>query len=158
MGWQDFYRRRDALAAVLERAGRDPDGALRSAEADLFGGRDGLLLALHHKWLMALTGRIGVARTEHADPVDAVAAAWRAAAAAHPDLRRLLDGNAAEPALAPALAGEQRLLAVSADLAAPGESAEETAAAGAALLALLRAAPRHPARRTGLLRRLLASA
>ncbi|HET9138164.1 hypothetical protein [Actinophytocola sp.] len=125
MSWADFYRRRDALDAVLEHARREPDGPLPFAEVtgvtEVFGSRTELLLALHYRWLLALTGRLGVALSDAepgADRVDAVAAARRAAATAHPVLRGLLDRHADEgdEAMATALAGERRLLALAAGL------------------------------------------
>jgi hypothetical protein len=173
MSWTDFYRRRDALDAVLEHARHDPAGTLPFAEvpeaAEVFTGPEDLLLALHHRWTMKLTGRLGVALAEAGrdpgiDPVDAVLAGWRATAVEHGTLRRLLDAGAAEhaAALRPAIEGEQRLLALTAGLAEHGDTPEEIIRVGATLLALLRDAPEHPARRRGpveqLLRRLVASA
>jgi hypothetical protein len=161
MSWSDYYRRRDAIDAVLERARRDPAAGLPVTEvAEVFAGPAELLPALHHRWLRALTGRVEVALCEAgADPVDAVSAAWHATAAEHPVLRRLLDEHAGDPALRPALEGEQRMLALAAGLAGPGEPAGEVSGAGAAFLALLRAtAPAPRPRRRHLLRRLVASA
>jgi hypothetical protein len=119
MSWTDFYRRRDALNAVLEHARRNPASPLPHAEVpgvpEVFATPDALLLALHYKWTLALTGRLNVALSEAGrDPVDAVAAAWRAAAEEHPVLRRLLDENEAAhaEALRPALEAEHRLLAL----------------------------------------------
>ncbi|HEU5473941.1 MAG TPA: hypothetical protein VFV67_25120 [Actinophytocola sp.] len=134
MSWADHYRRRDALNAVLDRAGQEPDGPLPFDEtcAEVFGGRTELLLALHYKWLLALTGRLGVALSDAgpgADPVDAVAAAWRAGAADHVVLRRLIDrfADEADPAVAAALAGERRLLAVAAGLDLTAAAAPQVA-------------------------------
>jgi len=168
MGWKDFYRRRDAIDDVLERAGRDPDGGLpfTGPATEVFASQADLLLALHYKWTMALTGRIGVALAEAdrdpgIDRVDAVTGAWRRTAAAHPVLRRLLDEAANEPAMRPAVEGEQRLLALSAGLAGPAESVEDVTRTGAAVLALVRAVPEpRQCRRgaAGLLRRLVPSA
>ena len=171
MGWNDFYRRRDALDAVLEHAQRTPDSALPYAEvpgvAEVFGEPAQLLLALHHKWGLAVTGRVEVAlsdaeRNPAIDPVDAVASAWRAAAAENPVLRRLLDAGAGEPAMRAALDGEQRMLALCAGLAEPHETNDEITRVGAAYLALVRSAPHRPARRRNpverLIRRLVASA
>ena len=119
MSWDDFYRRRDALNAVLEHAGRNPDGPLPydavPDAAQIFANPAELLAALQYKWTMALTGRLDVALAEAErdptiDTVDAMAAAYRATTAEHPVLRRLLDRN--EGAARPALAGEQRLLAL----------------------------------------------
>src|SRR5262245_12322073 len=127
MSWSDYYRRRDALNAVIEHARRDPASTLPYTEVpeatEVFRTPADLLLALHHKWIMALTGQLGVALAEadrkSGDPVDAVAAGWRATAAEHPTLRALLDANAAEhaEAMRPAIEGEQRLLALAAGLA-----------------------------------------
>ena len=170
MSWTDFYRRRDALDAVLEQARRDPEGSLPFAEvADVFAGPEDLLLALHYKWTMKLTGQLGVALSEASrdldvDLVDAVMAGWRATAAEHATLRRLLDAGVAEhpEALRPAIEGEQRLLALAAGLADPHETTEEITRVGATLLVLLRNAPERPSRRRGpveqLLRRLVPSA
>ena len=41
MGWQEFYRRRDALDAAVSQ------GELRVS--DVFPSEDSLLLALHHR-------------------------------------------------------------------------------------------------------------
>jgi hypothetical protein len=170
MSWTDFYRRRDALDAVLEQARRDPAGTqpyeVPEAAAE-FDGPEDLLLALHYKWMMKLTGQLGVALSEASrdpdiDVVDAVLAGWRATAAEHPELRRLLDAGADVEALRPAIEGEQRLLALSAGMAEPHEPAEEISRVGATLLALLRNASERPARRRSpveqLLRRLVPSA
>jgi hypothetical protein len=170
MSWTDFYRRRDALDAVLEQARRYPTNTLPFAEIpEVFTGPEDLLLALHYKWTMKLTGQLGVAlaeadRNPDVDPIDAVQAGWRATAAEHPTLRRLLDAGMSEHAdvLRPAIEGEQRLLARAADLVEPHDTAEEITRVGATLLALLRNAPERPARRRSpvgqLLRRLVASA
>ena len=167
MSWTDFYRRRDALDAVLEHARRNPEGGLPTN--DVFPSQANLLLALHHRWTMKLTGRLGVALTEagrdpDVDLVDAVLAGWRATAAEHPTLRRVLDQGTAEhaEAMRPAIEGEQRLLALAAGLAEPHERPEEIARVGAALLALLHNASERPTRRRSpveqLLRRLVPSA
>ncbi len=171
MSWTDFYRRRDALDAVLEHARRDPESPLPCPEeaAEVFAGPEDLLLALHHKWIMKLTGRLGVALTEAsrdpgADQVDAVLAGWRATATEHPELRRLLDTGMRDHAelMRPAVEGEQRLLALAAGLAEPHDTAEQIARVGATLLALPHNAPERPARRRNpveqLLRRLVPSA
>lgn len=173
MGWNDFHRRQRALDAVLDRAARNPAGPLPFAEApgaaEVFASRAELLRALHYRWLLRLGGRISVAlakaeRDPGADQVEAVSRAWRATAAEHPVLRAVLDANAdRDPeALRPAVEGEQRLLALTAGLAAPDEPREEVARVGAAFLALLRTTPpRSPRRRAtpvDFLRRLVASA
>lgn len=173
MSWQDFYRRRDALDAVEEHARRNPAATLPFAEvpgvAEIFASPADLALALHHRWSLKLTGRVGLAladaeRDPGIDRVDAVAAAWRSTAREFPALRRLLDvaTEAHGAALRPAVEGEQRLLALAAGLADPAEPADEIGRIGAAFLALLRSTPERPARRRNpveqLLRRLVASA
>ncbi|HEV2780750.1 MAG TPA: hypothetical protein VGX25_15275 [Actinophytocola sp.] len=168
MSWTDYYRRRDALAAVLEHARRNPAGDLPYDDvSDVFASPEKLVLALHYKWLLALTGRVGVAQAEaerdhDIDPVDAVSAAWRSTAAEHPTLRRLLDRHADTPALRAAVEGEQRMLALAAGLAEPADTTAQITRVGAAYLTLLRTTPELPARRRGpveqLLRRLVPSA
>ncbi len=170
MSWTDFYRRRDALDTVIEHARRNPEGDLPFAEVkDVFGTPEDLLLALHHKWIMKLTGQLGVALTEASqdpdvDLVDAVLAGWRATATEHPALRRLLDAGMEQYAetMHPAIEGEQRLLALAAGLAEPHDTPAEISRVGATLLALLHNASERPARRRSpveqLLRRLVPSA
>jgi hypothetical protein len=142
MGWHDFYQRRDALNAALARFAE----GLPFAENSRLD-RDELLLALHHRWSLRLAGRVELAvheaeRGDH-DLVDAVGAAWRATAAAHPTLRALLDEHAEDPVLRPTVATEQRMLASAAGLTEPGDDARERAAIGAAFLALQRKEPRR---------------
>jgi hypothetical protein len=134
MGWDDYYRRRDALDRVVERGELDVP--------DLFDGPDELLLALHHRWSLRLAGRVELA-TLDGDPVDAVGAAWRATAAAEPALRRLLDEHADRPALRAVTMAEHRMLAAAAGLAEPGDGPDSRAAVGAAFVALVRTGPRH---------------
>ncbi|UVS77814.1 hypothetical protein [Actinokineospora sp. UTMC 2448] len=171
MSWTDYYRRRDALDAVLELARHDPEGPLPFPEqaAAEFADRGELLLALHYRWSVRLTGRVGLAQAEAEkdatiDPVEAVAQAWRATAAEHPVLRRVLDANTDTHGgvLRPAIEGEQRMLAIASGLAEHTEPAEEIARVGAAYLALIRSTPsreRHRGNRVEqFLRRLVASA
>jgi hypothetical protein len=172
MSWTDFYRRRDALDAVLEQARRDPASTAPFASfasipqvAAEFARPEDLLLALHHRWSLRLTGQLGVALSNpDIDPVDAVLAGWRTTAAANPELRDLLDRGAREypDVVRPAVDGEQRLLAHCAGLAEADDSPEEVTRLGATLLALLRNGSERPARRRSpveqLLRRLVASA
>ena len=174
MSWHDFYRRRDALAAVLRHAERDPEGDLPFENVPdvpaVFGGRAELLLALHYAWSLKLTGRVGLAqataeRDLGVDRVDAVIAAWHETATEFAVLRRVLDthANAYDDVLRPVVESEQRVLALAAGLAEPNEPTAEITRVGAALLALARSAPPQPAvcRRRPvqqLLRRLVASA
>jgi len=165
MSWDDFYRRRDALEAVLEHARRNPDEELPFAEArGVFGTTEDLLLALHYKWIMALTGRVGVALAEaQRDPevrrVDSIAtlAPGQTEAQAQAFASSALGASSAGPLIE----GEQRLLALAAGLAEPHDTTAEITRIGATYLALVRAAPEHSAPRrgpVGLLRRLVASA
>lgn len=152
MGWHDFYQRRDALNGVIER------GEL-SAPAP-FRGPTEVLLALHHRWSLQLAGRVELAGEldpAEADPVDAVGAAWRAAAAANPGLRRMLDEYANHPALRAVTKAEHRMLAHAAGLTGHDDGPAEQDRVGAAFVALLR---NGPARRTPverLLRKLVPS-
>lgn len=133
MTWDDFYRRRDAINAVLHHARTDPHAALGAAP-DIFPTPDTLLPALHHKWLLALAPRLELAVLSLAEPVDAVAHARHATATAHPVLRALLDTHATHPSLTEALAGEHRLLALTTGLAQPHDSPARTAHLGATLI------------------------
>jgi hypothetical protein len=168
MTWDDYYRRRDAIEAVLADARRHPAAALSTrAAGNVFDSRAELALALQYKWSQALTGRLAVALTdaEHApdvDHADAVATAWRTTAARHPELRRLLDGYDADDEFRAAVRAEQRMVAYAAGLAESHEPADETARVGAAFLALVRTAQDSPVRGGNrieqLFRRLVASA
>lgn len=152
MSWTDFYQRRDAIDLVLARAGRNPGGGLPFADLtdvrDQFGSCEELALALQYKWSQLLHGTLGVAlldaeKDTGADNLEAVASAWRRAAAQAPVLRELLDGyvEQAGPEFLAALAAEQRMLAYASGLAEFGEPAEETARIGSAFLALIRETP-----------------
>jgi hypothetical protein len=166
MGWTTYYERRDALDSVLVRAQRDPAGPL--PHSDVFDGPAELLLALHYRWTLKLTGALGLALTEaerdpSIDQVDAVSGAWRRTIADNPTLYAVLATHAPRyDALRPMFDAEQRTLALAAGLAEPRESTEEITRVGAAFLALLQtAAPRAARRRSPveqLIRRLVASA
>ena len=133
MSWDDFYRRRDALDAVLE----NPEGPL-TFDKTLFADADEVLLALHYRWMRQLTGRLGLALTEMKDRVDAVQQTWRALAEAQPALRRVLDTHLTD---ADAVEREERLLALTSGLAELSEPSAEIARVGAAFLSLIRAEP-----------------
>lgn len=172
MSWTDFYRRRDALDAVIREAHRDGDDRLPFAEipgaAEIFGSEEELALALQYKWSQLLAGalRARVAGPEEADAapagsdeVDGVTAAWRDTARRHPGLRRLLDTQLTRfPRGRRARAAELRMLAVTAGLAEPHEAPEHAARIGETLLTLAHeAAPARACRRGAvgtLLRRL----
>ena len=134
MGWDEHYRRRDALNGVIERA--------ELSVPDPFEGPTEVLLALHHRWSLQLVGRIELAAAAD-DPVDAVGAAWREAAAANPALLALLDEHAGHPALRALIRAEHRALARAAGLTGPGDGRMEQAAIGAAFVALLRNGPQE---------------
>ena len=157
MSWNDFYRRRDALDAVLRRAELDP-AAPPVHDPSLFPTRNDLLLALHHRWMQRLTGRLGVALSAaedgDADRVEVVVRAWNELASEQPVLRAVLDHHLTDRA---AVEREQRLLALTAGLADLSEPDEEIAGVGAAFLNLVRATPPR-ARRRPLLRRLARTA
>ncbi len=151
MGWHEFYRRRDALDAVVEQ------GELRTSE--IFPDRGELLLALQERWRRRLSARVELAELSTEDPVDTVGDAWRRAAEENAELRALLDEHADEAALRPIVAEEHRMLARAAGLTEAGDSGDEEASIGAAFVALQRSAPdrrRNPVER--LLRRLVPSA
>jgi hypothetical protein len=134
MGWNDFYRRRDALDAVLRR---DPAGPLEF-DRTAFETADELLLALHHRWLQQLTGRLGVALADTDDRVETVLWTWRVLAAEQPALRGVLDAHLAD---GEAVEREERLLALTSGLADLSEPAAEVTRIGAAFLALIRSEP-----------------
>ncbi|MBK1786186.1 hypothetical protein [Prauserella cavernicola] len=180
MSWNDFYRRRDVIDAVLRRAERDPHGALPFAEVagarEAFGSEENLLLALQYKWTQVLSGRLrsevagpedadGVPGGGERDHVDAVSRAWRAAVREQPTLRAVLEAHAGRYASTDnAHEAELRMLAVTAGLAEPNEPRAEVTRIGQAFVALLeaRAGSRTRSRRANpvgqLLRRLAPTA
>ena len=100
------------MADMIDRAAADPETALvlngSAAEVDrLFGGEEGLLLSLRHKWVTMLTAKLDQAAHE-----DVPAAQARAElAAANPGLRILLDAAARRSVRVRSLAhGEQRIV------------------------------------------------
>jgi hypothetical protein len=166
MSWTEYYLRRDALDSVLVRAQRDPAGPLPHSE--LFDSPAEVLLALHYRWTLKLTGALGMVLAEaerdpSIDHVDAVSAAWHRTVAENKTLRSVIDAHATNyPELRPMLEAEQRNLALAAGLAEPHEPTGEITRVGAAFLALLQTATQQPARRRSpveqLIRRLVASA
>lgn len=177
MSWNDYYRRRDIMDAVLKRAKREPGSPLPFADIDgaeeLFGTEQQLLLALYYRWMQLLTGNLHSAvggpedigagpELSDADQVDAVVAAWRETAREHAALRAVLDGNIDRypAALRPALENEQRVLALTAGLVEPFEPVEEITGVGASFLTLVRHGSTRPSgpRPAGRLLRLFSSA
>jgi hypothetical protein len=169
MSWNDFYRRRDVIDSVLRQAHRNPEGDLPFAEVagaeELFGTKQELLLALHHKWTRLLSGYLRAESAcpddagalpdqalphQESDRIDAVSRAWRNATREHPTLRAILDTHIDESAALLAMhRADQRMLAVTAGLAEPGEPVAEVTKIGVAFDALLRSGPARPARRRG---------
>jgi hypothetical protein len=140
MSWNDYYRRRDVIDAVLASPGPIEETFTRVPDAAaVFADTDELLLALDHKWTQRLTARIGLALSDNTegDRVDAVSAAWRQTVAENGALRRLLDENSGG-VLADAAAREHRMLALAAGLAEFDEPNELLERVGAAFAALLR--------------------
>ena len=152
MGWHDFYRRRDALDAVVEQ------GELRTS--DVFPTEGELLPALHHRWARRLAARVELAELSDGDRVDEIGRAWRRTAADNAALLAVLDAHAEHPMLRPLVDAEHRMLARAAGLTEAGDSAAAEASIGAAFVALQRTAPerarRNPVER--LFRRLVPSA
>lgn len=166
MSWTDYYERRNALDSVLVRAERDPAGPLPTSPA--FDDPAELLLALHYRWTLKLTGRLGMVlaeaeRDSSIDLVDAISDAWRRTVAENKTLYAVLEAHAHEyEALRPQLQAEQRTLALAAGLAETHEPTVEITRVGAAFQTLLRTAAQQPSRHRSpveqLLRRLVASA
>lgn len=153
MGWQDFYRRRDALDAAVEQ------GELRTSDA--FGEEGELLLALYHRWAQRLAARVELAQLPAGDLVDAVGGAWRRTAADNAELRALLDRYADSVVLRPLIQAEHRMLARAAGLTEAGDSPAEEESIGAAFVALQTTGAAERVRRNPverLLRRLVPSA
>jgi hypothetical protein len=154
MSWTDFYRRRDTIELVLDRARDNREAGMPFDElpavTEIFTDREDLALALQYKWSQILLGRIAAAqleadKTAHIDNVEAVTQAWRSASKTNPELRALLDAYADEggPAFQRAQAREQRMLALAAGLAELREPLEERTRIGAAFQALLRSGERQ---------------
>ncbi|SER61753.1 hypothetical protein [Actinokineospora terrae] len=152
MSWSDYHRRRAALDDVLARLRPDPGAPVPFTDevAELFDSPAQVLLALHYRWTLKLTGRVGLAQSDadrdpDVDLVDAVTTAWLDTAAEHGLLRAVIDAHAAaDPeVLRPGLESEQRMLALAAGLVGPGEPRTEITRVGAAFTALLRSAPRR---------------
>lgn len=91
MSWSDFYRRRDAIDAVLDDARRDP-GAPLIVNPDVFSDLDELVLALRHRWQQRLNGRVAVEMLDTDDDyATVVARVTRMLSVEDPTLRAVLD-------------------------------------------------------------------
>ncbi|GAB4584277.1 hypothetical protein [Nocardia sp. IFM 10818] len=91
MSWADLHARTDILHAVLDRAARDPFDPTLFDDLPgldrLFGGPDGVLLALRHRWENHL-----VVKLEHAlAQGKSVVEVHNELAAEQPALRAILD-------------------------------------------------------------------
>lgn len=168
MSWNDFYRRRDAIDAVLATAARRQRPALPYHELPAvraaFGSKDELLSALQYKWQRALSAQIDLALTEadddpSVDRFDMLRDAWQAATRREPTLRAVLDEHAGHPAIQAQVASERTQLAHLAGLTGAGDTEEDAAALGGTFLALVHAGKqqRH-GRGNGLLRKLVGAA
>jgi hypothetical protein len=94
MSWAETHERNDVLAAILHRARRDPGGPLPLrgvGDVDrLFGGEDGVLLALQHRWSTHLAAKLDQA----AEDGLGAEVAWNRLAVERPTLRAVLDSGA----------------------------------------------------------------
>ncbi len=101
------------MADVIDRAATDPEAALElngKARGDvdrLFGGEEGLLLSLRHRWMTMLTAKLDQAAHDDVPAEQARAEL----AAANVGLRALLDAAARRSVRVRALEhGEQRIV------------------------------------------------
>lgn len=104
--------------------------------AATYGTRDELLVALHEHWSRQLLSRIDSALEVGSDsPAASVAVAWRSALRDQPHVHRLLEAEAANPALAPARRTLHASVAVAAGLATFDDPVLASAALGERYLA-----------------------
>lgn len=100
------------MADVIDRAATDPEAALeltgKASDVDrLFGGEEGLLLSLRHRWMTMLTAKLDQAAHEDVPAEQARAELT----AANIGLRALLDAAARRSTRVRALEhGEQRIV------------------------------------------------
>jgi ATP adenylyltransferase len=112
MTWSLLHERMAFMADVIDRAATDPEAALtlngKASEVErLFGGEEGLLLSLRHRWMTMLTAKLDQAAHDDVPAEQARAEL----AAAHPGLRALLDAAALRSLRVRALErGEQRIV------------------------------------------------
>ncbi|MBP2473836.1 hypothetical protein JOF53_002708 [Crossiella equi] len=162
MSWNDFYRRRDVIDAVLRQAEREAEPRVPFEEipfaTSVFADRAELLAALHYRWMLHLTSHLELALHDSTDRVEAATSAWQRLADEQPALRKLLDAGA--DTIPAALANEHRTLALFTGLADVREDPTEVERVGAAFLALARDGVRQTrcTSARGLFRRLATSA
>ncbi|KAA0022848.1 hypothetical protein [Antrihabitans cavernicola] len=94
MSWNELHQRRDVLETILERAETDPSKAFDALDLSevhrLFGGVEGLLLALQHRWTTHLNAKLDQAMYDCSSPNEA----WDELVAEQPALRAVLDAHA----------------------------------------------------------------
>lgn len=121
MTWDAYNRRTPILREVLSLTERRRDITLDEVfEAvpdakHVFADAADLLLDVQMRWFQRLSGQMELQLTEGShDPEETALDAWKAAAAAMPGGRALLDTNLRHPEMAKALAHEARFVAVAA--------------------------------------------
>ncbi|WP_245721019.1 hypothetical protein [Nocardia pseudovaccinii] len=92
-GWEDHHRRTEIVHTVLTRAAIDPASPDLFAEIPeldrLFGGPEGLLLALRYRWNIHLDAKLDQALVQGQSTVEA----YLELAAEQPVLRAVLDAQ-----------------------------------------------------------------
>jgi ATP adenylyltransferase len=63
MTWQELHERMDFMAELIDHAAENPQSAINFDQNKptiqrLFGGEEGLLLSLQHRWMTALTAKL----------------------------------------------------------------------------------------------------
>ncbi|MFC7447788.1 hypothetical protein [Rhodococcus daqingensis] len=91
MSWNDFHARGAVLQTVLDRARVDPADPGLLADLPgmerLFGGPEGVLLALEHRWTTHLAAKLDQVIEDGAPPNTA----WNELVSEQPVLRAILD-------------------------------------------------------------------
>jgi ATP adenylyltransferase len=112
MTWALTHQRMAFMAEMIDRAATDPTAALtldgKASDVErLFGGEEGLLLSLRHRWMTMLTAKLDQAAHDDIPAQQARAEL----AAAHPGLRALLDAAGLRSVRVRALEhGEKRIV------------------------------------------------
>jgi hypothetical protein len=121
MTWDAYNRRIPVLREILAVADRRRDITVDEVfetvpdAKHVFEDTNDLLLDVQMRWFQRLSGQLELKLTEGSeDPEETAIDAWKAAAAAMPGGRALLDTNLRRPELAKALAHENRFMAIAA--------------------------------------------
>jgi hypothetical protein len=121
MTWDAYNRRTPVLREVLAVADRRRDITVDEIFETMpdanhvFEDTTDLLLDVQMRWFQRLNGQMELQLTEGSDdPEQTAIDAWKAAAAAMPGGRALLDTNLRRPEMAKALAHENRFMAIAA--------------------------------------------